>query len=89
MIKKWLSYREKPLLGRGLNPGEVRYVTEMTRRLASLIALQSSLDANYQSVSKPTYGWKVRGREGGAGRMGLKGVFAKSRCAIQMQMQRN
>ncbi len=50
MIKKWLSYREKPLLGRGLTPEEVRYVTEMTRRLASLIALQPALDANYQSV---------------------------------------
>ena len=33
VIKKWLSYREKPLLGRGLTPDEVRYVTEMARRL--------------------------------------------------------
>jgi hypothetical protein len=41
IIKKWLSYREKPLLGRGLTPEEVRYVTEMARRLAALIALQS------------------------------------------------
>ncbi len=40
VIKKWLSYREKPLLGRSLTPEEVRYVTEMARRITALIALQ-------------------------------------------------
>jgi hypothetical protein len=50
VIKKWLSYREKPLLGRGLTLDEVRYVTEMARRLAALIALQSCLDDNYRNV---------------------------------------
>ena len=58
VIKKWLSYREKPLLGRGLNPGEVRYVTEMARRLAALIALQTSLDDNYRNVIRSTYPWQ-------------------------------
>jgi predicted helicase len=57
VIKKWLSYREKPLLGRGLTPEEVRYVTEMARRLATLVALQTSLDANYREVIKATYRW--------------------------------
>ena len=55
VIKKWLSYREKPLLGRSLTPDEVRYVTEIARRLAALIALQPSLDANYRGVTKETY----------------------------------
>jgi hypothetical protein len=55
--KKWLSYREKPLLGRGLIPDEVRYVTEMARRLSALIALQTSLDANYREVIQKTYPW--------------------------------
>ena len=58
VIKKWLSYREKELLGRGLTPDEVRYVTEMARRLAALIALQTALDENYRNVSKATYPWK-------------------------------
>ena len=53
VIKKWLSYREKPLLGRGLTPDEVRYVTDMARRLTALIALQPSLDDNYREVIKP------------------------------------
>jgi hypothetical protein len=54
VIKKWLSYREKPLLGRGLTPDEVRYVTEMARRLAALVALQSCLDDNYRDVIRTT-----------------------------------
>jgi len=57
VIKKWLSYREKPLLGRGLTSDEVRYVSEMARRLAALIALQLSLDANYREVVQTTYPW--------------------------------
>jgi hypothetical protein len=60
VIKKWLSYREKPLLGRGLTPDEVRYVTEMARRLAALIALQPSLDDNYRNVIRSTHPWPNR-----------------------------
>jgi hypothetical protein len=48
VIKKWLSYREKALLGRGLTLDEVRYVTETARRIAALLALQGALDASYQ-----------------------------------------
>ena len=57
VIKKWLSYREKTLLGRGLTPKEVRYVTEMARRIAALIALQPKLYNNYRAVIKATYPW--------------------------------
>ena len=57
VLKKWLSYREKPLLGRSLTPDEVRYVTEMARRLTALIGLQASLDANYREVIHTTYPW--------------------------------
>ncbi|HAJ28300.1 MAG TPA: hypothetical protein DCG53_13835, partial [Syntrophus sp. (in: bacteria)] len=57
VIKKWLSYREKPLLGRGLTPEEVRYATEMARRLAALITLQSCLENNYHNVIQTTYLW--------------------------------
>ena len=51
VIKKWLSYREKPLLGRGLTIAEVRYVTETARRITALLALQPELDANYLDVT--------------------------------------
>ena len=50
VIKKWLSYRERALLGRGLTVDEARYVTEMTRRLTALLALHPALDENYGRV---------------------------------------
>jgi hypothetical protein len=57
VIKKWLSYRERPLLGRDLRPEEARYVTEMTRRIAAILLLEPALDANYERVKADTYDW--------------------------------
>ncbi|HJW76322.1 MAG TPA: type ISP restriction/modification enzyme [Thermoleophilia bacterium] len=50
VMKKWLSYREWPLLGRDLRPDEARYVTEMARRIAAILLLEPALDANYERV---------------------------------------
>ena len=55
VIKKWLSYREQKILGRGLTIEEVRYVTEMSRRIYAITNLQSSLDANYREVISSTF----------------------------------
>ena len=52
VIKKWLSYREQPLLGRSLTLAEVQYVTEVARRIAALLALQDRLDANYRDCKQ-------------------------------------
>jgi hypothetical protein len=60
VIKKWLSYREKGLLRRGLTPDEVRYVTEVARRLGALVALQSQLDTNYQQTKAAAYAWPLQ-----------------------------
>jgi len=57
VIKKWLSYRERALLGRDLKPEEARYVTEMVRRIAALVLMQSELDANYERVKADVWGW--------------------------------
>ena len=61
VMKKWLSYRERPLLGRDLNAeqsnDEVRYVTEMARRIAALLLLEPALDENYACVKADTYEW--------------------------------
>jgi len=57
VIKKWLSYREKPLLGRALTTDEVRYVQEMARRIAAILLLEPALDANYESIKQHTYRW--------------------------------
>ena len=57
VMKKWLSYREKPLLGRDLKPDEVREVQAMARRIAAILLLQPALDANYRSVKEHTWEW--------------------------------
>jgi len=57
VMKKWLSYRERALLGRDLRPDEARYVTEMTRRIATILLLEPALDANYERVKADTYDW--------------------------------
>ena len=57
VIKKWLSYREKSMLGRGLKLEEAEYVSEMARRIGALVLLQDQLDANYKCVKSDTYAW--------------------------------
>ena len=41
MLKKWLSYRERPILGRDLTPEEVQHFTDTARRIAALLAVTS------------------------------------------------
>ena len=50
VIKKWLSYREKDILGRSLKLEEVQEVTNMIRRIAAILLLSPELDANYKAV---------------------------------------
>jgi len=59
-MKKWLSYRERALLGRDLRPDEARYVQEMTRRIAAILLLEPALDENYERVKAETYPWPAR-----------------------------
>jgi hypothetical protein len=58
VIKKWLSYREEPLLGRSLTTEEVREVSNMTRRIAAILLLEEKLDNNYEVIQKLTYDWQ-------------------------------
>lgn len=60
VIKKWLSYREKTVLGRDLTVEEARYVTEMVRRIAAILALGPRLDENYEAVKADAYEWSKR-----------------------------
>lgn len=50
VLKKWLSYRERDVLGRQLKLDEIQHVTEMTRRIAALLLLEPRLDANYDAA---------------------------------------
>ncbi len=62
VIKKWLSYREKGLLGRGLTLDEVETVTQIARRLAALVLLGPELDANYRAAAGDVWPWPGGGQ---------------------------
>ena len=57
VIKKWLSYRERTLLGRALTTDEAREVTHMARRIAAIMLLSPALDANYLAVKQAAAHW--------------------------------
>jgi hypothetical protein len=57
VMKKWLSYREKALVGRGLTLEEVSEVSHRARRLAALLLLGPALDANYAATKAAAYAW--------------------------------
>ena len=39
VLKKWLSYRERGVLGRALKPEEVQHFTDTARRIAGILGL--------------------------------------------------
>ena len=43
VLKKWLSYREKTILGRNLQPAEVQYFTDTARRIGALLMMSPSV----------------------------------------------
>ena len=57
VIKKWLSYREKGLLGRSLTSDEVHEVMNMARRITAIVFMEPALDQNYKKVKASTYKW--------------------------------
>jgi hypothetical protein len=58
VIKKWLSYREREILGRALKMDEARAVTDIARRIAAILLMEPELDANYEAVKNSAYPWK-------------------------------
>ena len=64
VIKKWLSYREQGILGRGLTTDEVRELTSTARRIAAILLHGPSLDKNYESANKSPYPWAKENSDG-------------------------
>lgn len=54
-VEKWLSYRERAVLGRALTLDEVRDVTHMARRIAAILLLEAQLDASYAACLMAAY----------------------------------
>jgi hypothetical protein len=67
VLKKFLSYREQPLLGRALTTVELRYVRDVARRLAALRLMAPELDANYRSCAAAHRPFDVVADASGAG----------------------
>ncbi len=59
VIKKWLSYRERDLLGRSLTIDEAREVTNIARCITAILLLEPELDANYQATKQALYAWEA------------------------------
>ena len=51
VLRKWLSYRDRRVLGRDLTTAEARVFTTMARRLTALVLLGPKLDANYVATT--------------------------------------
>ncbi len=52
VLKKWLSYREEPLLGRALRDDEVEHFKSMARRIAAILAMGAALEENYRAFTE-------------------------------------
>lgn len=61
VLKKWLSYREQPILTRPLTPEEARYVPQVVRRLLALLLLAPALDASYEAAAADAWAWAPHG----------------------------
>jgi len=57
MMKKWLSYEERSLLGRDLSKDEAREVMNMARRITAILLLEPALDASYRAVTAASFNW--------------------------------
>lgn len=58
VIKKWLSYREQPLLGRPLTLDEVREVRNIARRIAAILLLEPALNEAYAATKADIWEWQ-------------------------------
>ncbi|MGH9734210.1 MAG: type ISP restriction/modification enzyme [Candidatus Acidiferrales bacterium] len=59
VLKKWLSYRERQVLGRDITKDEAREFTHIVRRIAALLLLEPKLDKNYAAVKANCHPWNT------------------------------
>jgi hypothetical protein len=59
VLKKWLSYRERKVLGRDITKDEAREFTHIVRRIAALLLLEPELDKNYAAIKAKCHLWSA------------------------------
>jgi len=64
VLKKWLSYREHKLLGRGLTIEEAREVGNIARRISAILLLGPALDEQYRMVMAAPHAWPAQAAGG-------------------------
>lgn len=57
VLRKWLSYRDARILGRGLTVHEVREFSGIVRRITALLLLGPSLDTSYRACVEFSHHW--------------------------------
>ena len=56
-IRKWLSYRDRSILGRAISGEEAEHVTAMARRISILLLMTDRLDASYRACRDDAWEW--------------------------------
>jgi hypothetical protein len=64
VLRKWLSYRDKKILGRDLRIDEIRQFTDICLRLTELVLLGPQLDQNYLKAVDSSINWSTEQRTG-------------------------
>ena len=59
VLKKWLSYRERAVLGRPMTLAEVNQFRDVARRIAALRLMTPALDRNYRRCADASYPWRT------------------------------
>lgn len=57
VMKKWLSYRDRSVLGRDLTMDEIDDFTRIARRIAAILLMSDALDANFLACKTDTWPW--------------------------------
>ena len=58
VVKKFLAYRDRDVLGRPMTQGEIVEVTRIVRRISATLLLHPRLDANYVRCKGQAYSWR-------------------------------
>lgn len=60
VLKKWLSYRDREVIGRPIAVAEAREAVAIVRRLTAYVLMQPALDASYEAIKASAFDWGAR-----------------------------
>lgn len=59
VLKKWLSYRDRAVIGRPITVAEAREAVAIVRRLTAYVLMQPALDASYEAIKARAFDWRA------------------------------